>query len=172
MSDLVRNKEESMSDLVRNLVALVVAVGAPLAVGGISSIATISAIPTWYRGLSKPAWNPPDWVFGPAWTVLYILMGVAAWLVWRAGWGNSAVKVALVFFAVQLVFNGLWTVLFFGLRSPGAGLVEIIILWLLIVATMVLFFRVDRLAGVLLLPYLAWVTFASALNAAVWSLNR
>lgn len=161
-----------MSGFVRNLVALIIALAAPLVIGGLSSISTISSIPTWYRGLSKPPWNPPDWAFGPAWTALYILMGVASWLVWRYGWDNRSVRVALRVFAVQLLLNGIWSVLFFGLRSPGIALVEIGVLWCMILATVVLFARRDLLAGAILVPYLLWVTFASALNWEVWSLNR
>lgn len=152
--------------------ALVIALVGPLAIGGLGSLATASSIPTWYRELNKPSWNPPDWVFGPAWTLLYILMGIAAWLVWRRGWEIQSVRVALVLFAVQLVFNLLWSVIFFGLRSPGLALAEIIILWALILATAIQFFRLDVVSGVLLLPYLLWVTFASVLNGAVWFLNR
>jgi len=165
-------KEGIMSGFVRNLVALIIALAAPLVIGGLSSISTISSIPTWYRGLSKPPWNPPDWAFGPAWTALYILMGVASWLVWRYGWDNRSVRVALRVFAVQLLLNGIWSVLFFGLRSPGIALVEIGVLWCMILATVVLFARRDLLAGAILVPYLLWVTFASALNWEVWSLNR
>jgi len=161
-----------MSDKVRDLVALVVAVVVPLLAGGLGSIATVSSIPTWYAQLNKPPWNPPDWLFGPVWTLLYILMGVAAWLVWRSGWPAAHVRLAVMTFAVQLVFNVLWSIIFFGLRSPGPALVEIVILWLLVLATTVQFFRLTSLAGYLMLPYLLWVSFASALNASVWSLNR
>ncbi len=161
-----------MSDKVRDLVALVVAVVVPLLAGGLGSIATVSSIPTWYAQLNKPPWNPPDWLFGPVWTLLYILMGVAAWLVWRSGWQAQNVRLAMLSFAVQLVLNVLWSIIFFGLRSPGPALVEIVVLWLLILATTVQFFRLTSLAGYLMLPYLLWVSFASALNASVWSLNR
>lgn len=161
-----------MSKTLRDLLALVIALVAPLAVGGLSSIATVSSIPTWYRGLNRPSWSPPDWAFAPAWTVLYILMGMAAWLVWRTGWEKGAVRAALAVFAGQLALNGLWSILFFGLQSPGAGLIEIIILWCAILLTTVLFFGLDRLAGLLFVPYVLWVTFASGLNFAIWSLNR
>lgn len=161
-----------MSNKVRDLVALVVAVVVPLLIGGIGSIPTFSSIPTWYAQLNKPPWNPPDGLFGPVWTLLYILMGVAAWLVWRSGWQAPNVRSALILFAVQLVFNVLWSIIFFGLRSPGPALVEIVILWLLILATTVQFFRLNTIGGVLMLPYLLWVSFASVLNATVWSLNR
>mgnify|MGYP000707234161 CR=1 FL=1 len=116
--------------------------------------------------------EPPNWLFGPAWTLLYLLMAVAAFLVWKQGFGASGVKLALVAFLVQLALNTLWSVLFFGMRSPLAGLVDIAALWLAILATIVLFFRVSTAAGILLLPYQAWVTFAAALNCALWMLNR
>jgi translocator protein len=138
----------------------------------VGSFATVRSIPTWYKGLAKPSFNPPAWLFGPAWTLLYLLMAVAAWLVWKQGIGAAGVKLALAVFLVQLVLNALWSVFFFGLRSPLAGLVDIIVLWLAIVATIIIFFRVSVPAGVLLLPYIGWVTFAALLNAAILRLNR
>jgi translocator protein len=123
----------------------------------------------WYAALDKPSWNPPSWVFGPVWTVLYIMMGVAAWLVWDRY--RSAARAALAVFVVQVVFNGLWSYLFFGLQSPALAFAGIVILWSLIVTTLVLFWRARTVAGVLLLPYLAWVSFAAVLNFAIWQLN-
>jgi len=156
----------------RALAQLFVCLGAVLAASGIGSLATVRAIPTWYKGLTKPSFNPPAWLFGPAWTVLYLLMAVAAWLVWKQGIGAAGVKLALAVFLAQLTLNTLWSILFFGLRSPLAGLVDIVVLWLGIIATIVLFFRVSVPAGVLLLPYIAWVSFAAVLNAAILRLNR
>jgi translocator protein len=123
----------------------------------------------WYAQLDKPSWNPPSSVFGPVWTVLYVLMGVAAWLVWDGR--GSAARGALALFVVQLIFNATWSWLFFGLQSPGLALMGIAVLWVLIVLTTVVFWRVKTLAGALLLPYLAWVTFATALNYEIWRLN-
>ena len=157
---------------VSDIVSLVVAVVIPLVVGGLGGVATASAIPTWYQGLNKPAWNPPNWVFGPVWTLLYILMGVAAWLVWRQGWDNPQVQVALAIFGVQLLLNLFWSLIFFGLHSPGWAVLEIVVLWGFILATTVQFYRLDSTAGLLLIPYQLWVTFAAVLNAAVWQLNR
>jgi len=154
------------------LLKLLACLAVVLAAGGIGSLATARAIPTWYKGLTKPSFNPPNWLFGPAWTVLYLMMAVAAWLVWKQGMGAAGVKLALAVFLVQLVLNALWSVLFFGLRSPLAGMVGISGLWLAILATIILFFRVSTPAGVLLLPYIAWVTFAALLNAAILRLNR
>ncbi len=136
------------------------------AAGLLGTAFTISAIPAWYSLLDKPAFSPPNWVFGPVWTILYALMGIAAFLVWRrAGAG------ALVPFWVQLALNALWTPVFFGLRSPLMGLVVIALMWLAIVWTIAKFWPVSRPAALLLLPYLAWVSFASALNLAIYLLN-
>lgn len=124
----------------------------------------------WYASLVKPSWTPPNAVFAPVWTVLYAAMGVAAWLVWRrAGFGGAGSALAL--FAVQLVLNALWSYLFFGLHRVGFALLDIVVLWIAILAVTVLFWRVDRRAGLLLVPYLAWVGYASALNLALWRLN-
>jgi benzodiazapine receptor len=156
----------------QDLVGLVVALAVPLAVGGLGGIATSSSVSTWYQTLSRPSWNPPDWVFGPVWTLLYILMGVAMWLVWRSGWDSPEGQMGLILFGVQLLFNLLWSLIFFGLRKPGWALLEIGLLWVLILATLVQFYRLRPGAGLLLVPYQLWVTFATALNAAIWWLNR
>ena len=155
-----------------HIVSLVVAIAIPLVVGGLGGIATASSIPTWYQGHNKPAWNPPNWVFGPVWTLLYLLMGVASWLIWRRGWDNPQVQAALGLFGIQLLLNLFWSLIFFGLRSPGWALLEIVVLWGFMLATMVQFYRLESTAGLLLIPYQLWVTFAAALNAAVWQLNR
>lgn len=155
-----------------NALKLVIAVAAPLAVGGLSGIATARGVAIWYPTLVKPAFNPPAWVFGPVWTVLYLAMGVAAFLVWRRGFDTVGVGVAMTAFAVQLVFNGLWSVLFFGLQAPGLAFADIIALWLAIGVTVVLFWRLVPGAGWLLLPYWAWVSFAAVLNGSIWILNR
>lgn len=125
----------------------------------------------WYASLVKPSWNPPNYLFGPVWTVLYALMAVAAWLVWRqAGWGGAAMALGL--FVFQLGLNALWSYLFFGLHRMDLALLEIVCLWLAILATMVAFWMKNHAGGALLAPYLAWVTFASYLNYVLWSLNR
>jgi len=125
----------------------------------------------WYTTIAKPSWTPPGYIFGPVWTLLYILMGVAAWLVWKEH-GFGAAKTALWFFIIQLILNGLWSVLFFGWHRPGWAFIDIFALWIMIVATMVAFWRHSTVAGVLFIPYLAWVSFASALNFSIWHLNR
>ena len=125
----------------------------------------------WYAALQKPSWNPPSWVFGPAWTTLYTLLAIAAWLVGREG-GWKKQRLALALFVIQWVLNALWTPLFFGLHLPGAALVDITLLWLVLAVTTKAFWQVKTVAGVLLIPYLAWVTFAAALNFTIWQLNR
>jgi benzodiazapine receptor len=124
----------------------------------------------WYGALKKPDWNPPGWIFGPVWTALYMMMAVAAWLVWRhGGWGQQ--RKPLIVFLVQLALNALWTPLFFGLHWPGVAFAEIVLLWLAIAATIVVFHPVSRPAMLLLVPYLTWVSFAAALNFTLWRLN-
>ena len=124
----------------------------------------------WYASLKKPSWNPPAWVFGPVWTALYAMMAAAAWLVWRRGGFASQCR-PLVLFIVQLALNAAWTPLFFGLHWPAVAFVEIMLLWLAISATLVAFLGVSRLAAWLLVPYLAWVSFAAVLNFTLWRLN-
>jgi benzodiazapine receptor len=155
----------------REAVGLGVAVAACLAAGAIGSLATAGAVPTWYATLRLPAWRPPNWVFAPVWTTLYVMMGVAAWLVWRAG-GWHAHRLALGLFVAQLVLNLSWSLIFFGLHRIGWACVEIVALWVAIAATLAAFWPIRPLAGILLLPYLAWVTFAAVLNLAIWRLNR
>ncbi len=124
----------------------------------------------WYAGLQKPSWNPPNWIFGPVWTALYAMMAVAAWLVWKRG-GFANQRTALSLFLLQLFFNALWSPLCFGAKNLGFALVDIGFLWLALTATVVAFYRAYRLAGALLVPYLAWVSFATALNFTLWRLN-
>lgn len=138
---------------------------------GIGGAATAEHVRSWYPSLAKPSWTPPSWVFGPAWTLLYALMSVAAWRIWLLRERPGA-KRALALHFVQLALNALWSVLFFGLKQPGWALIEIAVLWLLLVTLLRAFWRLDRAAGWLWLPYVAWVTFAAALNASIWWLNR
>jgi translocator protein len=161
-------KRFSSSDWFKLVVAVVVSEVA----GIIGSIFTISAIPRWYATLAKPAINPPAWIFAPVWTTLYLLMGIAAFLVWRKGWDVKGVKAALSLFAIQLILNALWSIIFFGLHSPAWALVEIIAMWIVIVATIVVFAKISRAAAWLLAPYILWVSFAAYLNYSIWMLNR
>lgn len=144
-----------------------------LAIGYFSGIVTRSSIETWYPTLIKPSFNPPNWVFAPAWSLLYLLMGVAAGLVWdRIEHEKEAVKKALIFFAIQLALNALWSYLFFGLMNPLLALIEIVVLWLMIYETLLKFIKINKVAGYLLVPYLLWVSFATILNASIWWLNK
>ena len=155
----------------RNIARLVVSILACEAAGGIGSIFTISAIPTWYATLEKPPFTPPNSVFGPVWITLYLLMGIAVFLVWRRGLDERGILPAFVIFWIQLVFNVMWSVIFFGSKSLLGGVVVILILWLLILIAMIRFFKVSKVAGGLLIPYLIWVSIASYLNIGVWLLN-
>ncbi len=149
------------------LVALIVVC---LGVGGLGAAVTTPEINGWYRTVVKPAWNPPDSVFGPVWTTLYLMMAIATWLVWKPA-GLRAAAVPLTLFAVQLVLNSAWSWIFFGLHEVGWAFVELVTLWLAITATLVAFIRRSRVAGWLLVPYLAWVSFACVLNYTIWRLN-
>lgn len=141
-----------------------------LGAGGLGAVATTPEIDGWYRTVAKPEWNPPDWVFGPVWTTLFVLMGISAWLVWKpAGFKYAATPLSL--FALQLILNVAWSWIFFGLHQIGWAAVEIVILWMAILATTIAFFRRSKSAGWLLVPYLSWVTFASLLNFTIWRLN-
>ena len=150
---------------------LIIAIAVSELAGFIGSIFTISAIPAWYATLVKPALNPPSWIFGPVWATLYLLMGIAAYLVWNKGWNRKDVRVALGVFLLQLVINATWSILFFGLHSPFWALVDIALMWLAIVWTMVLFYKISKPAMWLLLPYVLWVSFAAYLNHSIFVLN-
>ena len=154
-----------------DILKLIVSILVCLAAGFIGSLFTRPAVSTWYAELSKPRFTPPDWVFGPVWTALYILMGIAAFLVWRRGWHHQVVRKALAVFGVQLILNALWSYLFFGLKSPMAGLIGIAVLGLAIILTVQRFLQVSRTAGLLLIPYFLWVAFATGLNLSIWWLN-
>lgn len=154
-----------------NIIKLVVSVVACQCAGIIGSVFTTPAIPNWYAALQKPAFTPPNWLFAPAWITLYLLMGIAAFLVWRFGLGERRVKVALVIFLVQLILNALWSVAFFGMQSPLYGFIVIVVLWLMILLTILKFARISAVATWLLVPYILWVSFASALNISIWVLN-
>ena len=144
-----------------------------LVVGYFSGMVTRSAIVTWYPTLVKPSFNPPNWIFAPVWSMLYVMMGVAAGLVWnRIDSEKEIVKKALVFFAIQLALNALWSYLFFGLKNPMLAGIEIILMWLMIFETYTQFVKINKIAGYLFIPYLLWVSFATVLNESIWWLNR
>lgn len=150
---------------------LVIAIIVSELAGIIGSLFTVQSIQSWYSTLARPEFAPPNWVFGPVWTTLFALMGIAAFLVWEKGWNLRKVKIALGVFVGQLILNTLWSIIFFDLHSPGFALVEIIFLWLAILWTIVAFHKVSKTAAYLLLPYIAWVTFAAFLNYAIYALN-
>ena len=153
----------------KDVLPLVVFLGVSFVAAAVGSLLTVASLDPWYAGLAKPSWTPSGAVIGAIWTVLYALMGIAAWLVWReTGWTLS---LPLVLFAVQLALNVLWSVLFFGLENLAAGLAGILVLWVAVAATLVGFWRVRRAAGGLFVPYLAWVTIATALNVVLWQMN-
>ena len=154
------------------IIKIVISILACFAAGGIGSIFTTKSIPEWYAGLKKPRYTPPNWVFGPVWTILYILMGISVFLVWHEGLANEGVMLAFTLFWVQLTLNALWSIVFFGIRSKGGGILIIITLWLLILATIITSFAVSGWAGALLIPYIIWVSLASYLNIGIWLLNR
>lgn len=140
--------------------------------GVIGAVATTPAIPAWYMTITKPALAPPNWIFGPVWTTLFLLIGIAAWMVWEKGIVRKDVKGALKLFGLQLVLNTTWSLIFFGLQNPGLAFLEIIVLWLAIAATIRAFYSVSRPAAYLLIPYILWVSFAGFLNYSIWMLNR
>ncbi len=153
----------------KQLIGLLTWLVATFLAAGVGAVASIDAA-SFYRQLVRPEWAPPASVFGPVWTGLYLLMGIAAWLIWRIG-GFSAARFALTLFLVQLVANALWSWLFFAWHLGGPAFAEIVLLWVLIIATLISFWRLHLLAGALLIPYLLWVSFALALNYSVWQLN-
>ena len=160
-----------MKGIFHQSAALVLCVGVCFAAAAVGAMFTSPNVPGWYANLDKPSWTPPSWVFGPVWSLLYLLMGISLWQVWRKT-GFRAAAMPLTLFGIQLVLNMAWSGLFFGLRNPAAALVEIVLLWCAILATMTAFRQRSAPAGWLMLPYLAWVSFAAALNLAIWNLNR
>ena len=155
----------------RHGLKLVASVGVCLLAGALGSVFTSLSVPAWYATLIKPPLNPPSWVFGPVWTVLYVLMGVSLFLVWQRYTKSGHARRTMLVFSQQLVLNALWSVMFFGLHEIGLALIVIILLWLEIARTIYMFRTVSKTAAYLLVPYLLWVSFAAYLNAALWRLN-
>lgn len=153
-----------------NIVKLVISIAASLAAGAVGSLATIPNIPSWYAALDKPWFNPPNWIFGPVWTTLYILMGISLYLVWVAR-SKEQKRTAYILFGAQLFLNALWSIVFFGLHEPLAAVGIILLLLVSLVVTFGSFWRFSRVASLLLVPYIAWVSFASCLNIAIALLN-
>lgn len=157
--------------LIKIILPLVIFIVICQLAGIIGSVFTAQSVGIWYAELAKPSFNPPNWVFGPVWLTLYMLMGIAAFLVWRKGWDQKQVKLALLVFFVQLVLNALWSFLFFGLQAPFAAFFEIMLLWTAILVTILAFYPLSRAAAYLLLPYFLWVSYAALLNFFLWQLN-
>ena len=155
-----------------NLIKAIISIAVPLGVGAAGSLFTTPEIKDWYLTIQKPDWNPPDWVFGPVWTLLYILMGIAFYLVWKNEVANKSIKkTAITLSAIQLVLNFCWSYIFFGCHQVGWALVEIGVLWLFILLCSIFFARISKAAAWLLVPYIAWVSFAAVLNYTIWELN-
>jgi len=152
------------------IITLIISIFVAQLAGIIGSVFTLASVPTWYQDLVKPVWNPPSWIFGPVWIILYVLMGIAAYLVWQQK-DVAGAKLALSIYGVQLVFNALWSIIFFGLKNPGFAFIEIIVLLGLIIITTILFWRINTWAGILFLPYILWTSFAVFLNYIIWQLN-
>jgi tryptophan-rich sensory protein len=164
----LQQQEQHQPPAIMQLVALVGLLAFCFGAAALGAALTAGSVNAWYPTLRKPLSTPPDWVFGPVWTVLYFLMALAAWLVWR----KRGLGLPLALFAVQLLLNVGWSAVFFGLRRPGWAFVEIVVLWLAIAATTVSFWRVSRPAGLMLVPYWAWTLFAAVLNGTIWWMNR
>ena len=154
-----------------NPLKLILAIIICQAAGLIGALFTRSAIPDWYAFLTKPELAPPNWIFAPVWTTLYLLMGIAAFLVWKRGLDRTDVRLALSIFTVQLVLNTLWSIIFFGLRAPGWAFIEIALMWVAILASIIAFSRISKTAAWLLVPYILWVSFAAYLNYSIYILN-
>lgn len=155
----------------KNIPSLIVCVLICLSVGGLAGFATQSSVTTWFPTLNKPFFNPPSWLFGPVWATLYTMMGVALWFVWNAPETHPQRKNGIIIFAVQLIFNFLWSFLFFGMRNPLFALFDIVFMLITITLTIIIFRKINTKTTPLLVPYLAWVSFAIALNVSIWWLN-
>lgn len=153
-------------------IVLVLLITVCLLVGIVGSSFTAPAIPIWYAGLVKPSFNPPSWLFGPVWTVLYVLMGISLWMVWQKRKSNKNVKKAIRLFGIQLILNAIWSPIFFGAKQLFIAFLVIVLMWIFVRKTILSFKEIDKKASRLLYPYLAWVSFATILNFSVWLLNR
>ncbi|RTL60835.1 MAG: tryptophan-rich sensory protein [Sphingobacteriales bacterium] len=154
-----------------NTLKLITALAIPLIIGLSGGAFTAAEIPNWYAKLNKPAWQPPNWLFGPVWTTLYVLMGIALYLVWKSDVTQSIKQTAFILFAVQLTLNFFWSIIFFNQHQVGWAIAEIIVLWVFILFTIFSFSKINNTAAWLLVPYISWVSFASLLNYTIWKLN-
>ena len=156
-----------MNNVIKGLISIML----PLVVGGLSGFFTTSSISGWYTTINKPSFNPPNWIFGPVWTLLYIMMGIALFIIWKSETDAVLKKQALIFFFIQLVINFCWSLLFFFCESPGWALIDIVLMWVFILLTIFSFSKISSLSAWLLVPYISWVSFAAVLNFAIWKLN-
>lgn len=156
---------------VREVPKLIVSIIIVFLAGAVGTVSTLPQITTWYASLAKPSWTPPNWAFGPIWSTLYVLMGISLFLVWREGLDKKKVQVGILVFAVQLVLNAVWSLVFFGGHNIFGGLILVIILWIAILVNIIVFYRISKAAGLILIPYLIWVSIASYLNYSVLVLN-
>lgn len=155
----------------KNWMKLIVSIAVPLIVGGTASFFTVTGLGSWYSSINKPSWNPPNSVFGPVWTTLYIMMGIALFLVWKSDAPKLQKQNAIVLWVVQLAFNFMWSFIFFNQHQIGWAMADIVVLWFFILLTIIAFSKISKLAAWLLVPYISWVTFASLLNYSIWQLN-
>lgn len=155
-----------------NISKLVISIAIPVAIGATAGFFTVTGVGSWYQAINKPSWNPPGWVFGPVWTMLYIMMGVSLYLVWKSGNSIHLKRTAIGLFAVQLILNFFWSFIFFDQQQPGWAFVEIIAMWVFIFLTIFAFAKVNKTAAWLLVPYISWVSFATILNYTIWKLNN
>ena len=154
----------------KNWVKLAISIAIPQIIGATGAFFTVSGVGSWYQSINRPEWNPPSWLFGPVWTTLYVLMGIALYLVWKSDESNK--RTAITLWSVQLVVNFLWSLLFFNQHQIGGALIDLVILWLLILLTIFAFAKINKTAAWLLVPYISWVTFAGILNYTIWMLNK
>ena len=154
-----------------NNLKFIISILLPMIIGGISGSFTSASINTWYVTLNKPWFNPPNWIFGPVWTLLYLMMGIAFYMIWKSEAVNAVKQTAVILFAAQLLVNFLWSLIFFYLKQPGWAMLDIILMWILIVATIFSFGKISSTAAWLMLPYICWVSFAMILNFYLWKLN-
>lgn len=154
-----------------NTLRFIISIAIPLLIGSSGAFFTVTGINSWYQTIQKPSWNPPNWVFGPVWTTLYILMGIALYLVWKQQDQDAAKRTAILLFAVQLVLNFFWSLIFFKWQQPGWAFAELAVMWIVILLTILQFSKISNAAAWLLVPYISWVSFAGILNYTIWRLN-
>ena len=154
-----------------NPAKLVISIAVPLIIGFTSGFFTITGIGSWYQTIQRPSWNPPNWIFGPVWTILYILMGIALYLIWKSDASRTVKRNAIVLFSIQLILNFFWSIIFFNQHQPGFAFIEIGVMWVMILLTSFAFAKINTTAAWLLVPYISWVSFAAILNFTIWKLN-